>query len=97
MTPVDPPEPVDEEASHRGAFGDYGGASDGLIDRTFRERLIIVGVTLGGGDPERLFIQPYDIAAPMTAEDCLLYTSDAADDLLRVDIGGRRTINKKHR
>ena len=45
-------EVIDAE-SHRGAFGDYGGASDGLIDRTFRERIIIVGVTLGGADPER--------------------------------------------
>ena len=25
---------------------------------------------------------------------CLLYTSDAADDLLRVDLGGRRLIKK---
>ena len=27
--------------------------------------------------------------------DCLLYTSDAADDLDRVDLGGRRIIKKK--
>src|SRR5665811_2494228 len=26
---------------------------------------------------------------------CLLYTSDAADDLTRVDLGGRRIIQKK--
>ena len=26
---------------------------------------------------------------------CLLYTSDAADDLLCVDIGGRRLLKKK--
>ena len=26
---------------------------------------------------------------------CLVYTSDAADDLLCVDIGGRRIIKKK--
>ena len=26
---------------------------------------------------------------------CLLYTSDAADDSLRVDLGGRRIIKKK--
>ncbi|GAB5781148.1 hypothetical protein JMUB7523_26610 [Staphylococcus aureus] len=25
---------------------------------------------------------------------CLLYTSDAADDLTRVDLGGRRIIKK---
>src|SRR5665213_1598168 len=34
---------------------------------------------------------------PKTASlfDCLLYTSDAADDLLCVDLGGRRIIKKK--
>lgn len=32
--------------SHRGAFGDYGGESSGLIDRTFRERIVLVGVTI---------------------------------------------------
>ena len=41
------------DETHRGAFGEFGGASGGLIERTFRERIIIVGVTLGGGDPER--------------------------------------------
>ena len=29
-------------------------------------------------------------------EACLLYTSDAADDLLCVDLGGRRIIKKKN-
>mgnify|MGYP007112063226 CR=1 FL=1 len=29
-------------------------------------------------------------------ENCLLYTSDAADDLLCVDLGGRRIIKKKN-
>ena len=33
---------------------------------------------------------PEDVKQP-----CLLYTSDAADDLLCVDIGGRRIIKKK--
>ncbi len=28
---------------------------------------------------------------------CLLYTSDAADDLIGVDLGGRRIIKKKNR
>src|SRR5665811_2582871 len=28
-------------------------------------------------------------------QSCLLYTSDAADDLTRVDLGGRRIIKKK--
>ncbi len=33
------------------------------------------------------------IAAPVGT--CLLYTSDAADDLIGVDLGGRRIIKKK--
>ncbi len=41
------------EPGHRGAFGDFGGGSAALIDRTFRERIIVVGVTLGGGDVEQ--------------------------------------------
>jgi len=32
---------------HRGAFGEHGGESAGLIDRTFRERIVLVGVTMG--------------------------------------------------
>src|SRR5665811_2610778 len=31
----------------------------------------------------------------MVNDICLLYTSDAADDLTRVDLGGRRIIKKK--
>ncbi len=34
------------EAGHRGAFGDFGGdARGGLIERNFRERIILVGMT----------------------------------------------------
>src|SRR5450756_2789743 len=32
---------------------------------------------------------------PTRCKACLLYTSDAADDLLCVDLGGRRIIKKK--
>ena len=32
---------------------------------------------------------------PVGGPRCLLYTSDAADDLLCVDLGGRRIIKKK--
>jgi GTPase len=38
--------------SHRGGFGDYGGASGGLIERTFRERIVLVGVTRDGCDTD---------------------------------------------
>ena len=33
-----------------------------------------------------------DILVQSTSRVCLLYTSDAADDLLCVDLGGRRII-----
>ena len=41
-----------EEQTHRGAFGDYGGEERGLIDRTFRERIILVGVIRDEGSEE---------------------------------------------
>ncbi|MCH7790009.1 MAG: GTPase HflX [Acidobacteria bacterium] len=31
---------------HRGAFGEFGGESDGLIERAFRERIVLVGLTV---------------------------------------------------
>src|SRR5665254_30265 len=34
-------------------------------------------------------------SSPRRCWTCLLYTSDAADDLTRVDVGGRRIIKKK--
>ena len=38
--------------SHRGAFGEFGGESAGLIVRAFRERIVLAGVTLNRGDKE---------------------------------------------
>src|SRR5450756_3196740 len=37
----------------------------------------------------------WDYAEDSLSGTCLLYTSDAADDLLCVDLGGRRIIKKK--
>ena len=37
----------------------------------------------------------YDNISAGCPDTCLLYTSDAADDLLCVDLGGRRIIKKK--
>lgn len=40
------PEPTSPiVGDHRGGFGAFAGESSGLIDRTFRERIVIVGVT----------------------------------------------------
>jgi GTP-binding protein HflX len=32
-------------SDHRGAFGEFGGESEGFIDRSFRERIVLVGVS----------------------------------------------------
>ena len=43
---------------------------------------------------EILIVDMFDQLGPRN-DLCLLYTSDAADDLLCVDLGGRRIIKKK--
>ena len=40
------------EPSHRGGFGDFGGASGGLIERTFRERIVLVASALPPHDDD---------------------------------------------
>jgi len=45
------PSPTETE-SHRGAFGDYGGEERAFIDRAFREKIVLVGVSLPSGSPE---------------------------------------------
>jgi GTP-binding protein HflX len=40
------PQPEQPQESHRGAFGDYGGTTGAFIERTFREKILLVGVTL---------------------------------------------------
>ncbi len=40
------------DGSHRGGFGELGGESGGLIERTFREKIVLVGTALGGSDVE---------------------------------------------
>ena len=39
------PSPRNDADSHRGGFGEFGGEAGGLIDRAFRERIVLVGVT----------------------------------------------------
>ena len=39
-----------ETDTHRGGFGEFGGDGPGLIDRAFRERIVLVGVTRSGRD-----------------------------------------------
>ncbi len=42
------------DTGHRGGFGEFGGESAGLIDRTFRERILIVGVSFPPHDDEQV-------------------------------------------
>ncbi|WP_419926716.1 GTPase HflX [Candidatus Poriferisocius sp.] len=39
-----------EADTHRGGFGTHGGESGTFIERVFRERIVLVGMTLGGAD-----------------------------------------------
>lgn len=63
--------------SHRGAFGEFGGESSGLIDRTFREKIVLVGVTRQGEDEE-------DTARHLD-ELALLVDTAGADAVARVE------------
>src|SRR5665811_1192325 len=82
-----------------GAGGNSVRLKDMLAARVSPGCSAVVSIGIAGGlDP---ILVPGDIviATGIVAEheyhpirDCLLYTSDAADDLTRVDLGGRRII-----
>lgn len=42
---------LEAASTHRGGFGEEGGGGSGLIDRAFRERIVLVGVVGTGADP----------------------------------------------
>ncbi|MCY3576169.1 MAG: GTPase HflX [bacterium] len=42
-----------ENETHRGGFGTHGGESGAFIERAFREKIVLVGVALGGSDPAK--------------------------------------------
>ena len=71
--------------------------SRGLGD-VYKRQVPVVAVSLEVKFPEPSHSAIREAVPPeMVTEDrsCLLYTSDAADDLLCVDLGGRRIIKKK--
>src|SRR5450756_1954277 len=63
-----------------------------LIDTLDLKGTTLVGHSMGGGEVAR-YIGRH--GTKRIARAVLLYTSDAADDLLCVDLGGRRIIKKK--
>ena len=60
----------------------------GKAHAVFGGRLFGHGCAFSLGNHSRLEV-------PEAPEGCLLYTSDAADDLPRVELGGRRLNQKK--
>ena len=46
---------------------------------------------------ELIIATEFNAAPNARSSDCLLYTSDAADERSSVDLGGRRIIKKKNR
>lgn len=62
--------------SHRGAFGDFGGESSAFIERTFRERILLVAVDLPPHDSEAVDASLDELA--------LLVDTAGADEVGRV-------------
>ena len=54
----------------------------------------VIGVALGIGVGECFHV--FYLLYSVQFQDCLLYTSDAADERSSVDLGGRRIIKKKN-
>jgi GTP-binding protein HflX len=69
-------QPEEQQPSHRGAFGDFGGEERGLIDRSFRERIVLVGVIRDGQTAE-------DVDEALD-ELALLVDTAGADEVARV-------------
>ncbi|MGI9622330.1 MAG: GTPase HflX, partial [Acidimicrobiales bacterium] len=66
----------ERRTDHRGAFGEFGGEERGFIDRTFRERIILVGVIRPGQDEE--------VVEEALDELALLVDTAGADEVARV-------------
>jgi GTPase len=71
-----PDEPRTPDESHRGAFGEFGGEQGAFIERAFRERIVLVGVT-GPGESD-------DDTEASLDELALLVDTAGADEVARV-------------
>lgn len=65
-----------EESEHRGAFGEFGGESGAFIERTFREKIVLVGVTWPGTTDDDTELSLDELA--------LLVDTAGADEVARV-------------
>src|SRR5665811_2587513 len=78
-----------------GPFAIVLGMAEGMVALNDRIKLRPL---VAARDGSRVFVASEESAIREICakpEVCLLYTSDAADDLTRVDLGGRRIIKKK--
>ena len=64
------------ESDHRGAFGEFGGESGAFIERTFREKIVLVGVTWPGMTEEETDLSLDELA--------LLVDTAGADEVARL-------------
>ena len=74
--PRRPEAPEGSDQSHRGGFGEFGGESGAFIERTFRERILLVGVDLPPHDTEAVEASLDELA--------LLVDTAGADEVGRV-------------
>src|SRR5659263_213481 len=85
---------LEEDSPGHRSVEHLGEGELGLQDR---QLVPVAGRLIGGGERVGQDLQPLAqqrLDVPRS-QACLLYTSDAADDLLCVDLGGRRIIKKK--
>ena len=88
--------PIDEQNLNRSYPGDPDGSPSFMIARYIESQLLSISdycLDLHSGGSSLHYV-PSAVSAVVEDKDCLLYTSDAADDSLRVDLGGRRIIKK---
>ncbi len=92
------PSPSTDE-THRGAFGEFGGESSGLIDRTFREQIVLVGMQLPGRDEEDLRLHLDELerlvdTAGADAVERIVQRRDAPDPATYVGKGKAQEIHE---
>ena len=63
-----------------------------LLFEVATDKATVEHQALDGGFLRKILVQ--EDGEALVNQACLLYTSDAADDSLRVDLGGRRIIKK---
>src|SRR5690606_9235207 len=69
-------DPRQDASDHRGAFGEYGGERGAFIERAFREKIVLVGVTWPGMSEEETELSLDELS--------LLVDTAGADEVARI-------------